>query len=215
MRIPLLDETQKHLAGAGYALRHPPCPGESQGALELIDNDGDLRETFQNLLDFWIYWLAFAARVLTQEARIRKVVRTYLSRSACQRVKLIEQLEAYLNGLDRSSIDLLFIQTENYSVLRLPRNWKARLISNLNGDIPNPWFNTEVIDALIAVDPGLGVRWSNRSQIYRVSVDALNVMLSLPKNTMEGEHGIRPCEPQASLSAWPSERGSPAHCTFD
>lgn len=214
MRIPLLDETQKHLAGAGYALRHAPGQSDSPGELQLIDKDGDLRETFHDLLDFWIYWLAFAARVLTQEARIRKVVHTYLRRSERQRVKLAEEVEAYVSGLDRSPIELLFSQAGNYSTLQLPRNWKTRLISNLNGEMPDPWFNTEVIDALIAVDQGLGVRWSNRSQIYRIPVGALNVMLSLP-NPTDGEHGHRSQESSASTRVRSSDGGSPARSAPD
>lgn len=215
MRIPPLDETQKHLAGAGYALRHRANPGDGQGSLELLEAKGYLRETFNDLLDFWVYWMHFAARVLTQEERIQKVVYVYRAGSGPQRAKLAEDLEAYLRGVDGTPIELLFDQVESYSALRLPRNWKKRLINNLNGEMPNPWFNTEVIDALIAVDPGLGERWSNPNNIYCVPVDHPNVMLGLPQSLMEAEHGMQSCEPSASPSTWPFNRSNPARSSTD
>lgn len=168
MRIPPLHEAQAHLAAAGWQLlpREPEvCEVEN---LELLDKDGDIIQTFPCLLTFWVYWIQFAARILTQHRRVEVVVKSYARASKKRRETLLYDLENYLDRTDRSGIENLLERADVVSPLALPRNWKSELMRILNGPRPNPWFSTTVIDALIELDPKLDERWADRGQLYPV-----------------------------------------------
>src|SRR5688572_15840528 len=166
MRIPTLLATDRYLRSLNLSIA---CGVDDDGKPSVIvrKGDGETYGEFPRLLDFWVYWIEYAAMVLDYDQQARAIIDRYWRSSRTERNCIIIQFENWMAGRDREPIEAIISTCKPITVDTLPHDWKRALAESLNGPFQGRRAWQCVIDAMKQIDPFLHRRWSSFDLLIR------------------------------------------------